>query len=178
VAADLLKELPKPIGALDDERLQGGDRDRRVRLGLGNRRPREVPPTAFALLDRVQDRQVGILPALKMITLMPGLAGVAVLNPDLVRLAAHYRFSPGTTERQDPESNGKVEAIVRFTKSDLIPYEGFGSLDEAIQAGAARCQEVNAEVHYEACARPVERLEIERPAVSRVARVASGGRVQ
>ncbi|MGI8506084.1 MAG: IS21 family transposase, partial [Solirubrobacteraceae bacterium] len=44
------------------------------------------------------------------------LAGVAVLNPDLVRLAAHYRFSPRTTERQDPESKGKVEALVRFTK--------------------------------------------------------------
>jgi len=52
------------------------------------------------------------------------LAGAAVLNPDLVRLAAHYRFSPRTTERQDPESKGKIEAVVRFTKSDLIPYEG------------------------------------------------------
>jgi transposase len=91
------------------------------------------------------------------------LAGVAVLNPDLVRLASHYRFSPRTTERQDPESKGKVEALVRFTKSDLIPYEGFGSLDEANQAGAAWCQEVNGEVHYETRVRPVERLEIERP---------------
>lgn len=91
------------------------------------------------------------------------LAGVAVLNPDLVRLAAHYRFSPRTTERQDPESKGKIEAVVRFTKSDLIPYEGFGSLDEANQAGVAWCQEVNAEVHYETRARPVERLEVERP---------------
>jgi hypothetical protein len=91
------------------------------------------------------------------------LAGAAVLNPDLVRLAAHYRFSPRTTERQDPESKGKVEALVRFTKSDLIPYEGFGSLDEANQAGAAWCAEVNGEIHYETRARPVERLEVERP---------------
>ena len=91
------------------------------------------------------------------------LAGVAVLNPDLVRLAAHYRFSPRTTERQDPESKGKVEALVRFTKSDLIPYEGFGSLDEANVAGAEWCREVNAEVHYETRARPAERLEVERP---------------
>ena len=52
------------------------------------------------------------------------LAGAAVLNPELVRLGAHYRFSPRTTERQDPESKGKVEALVRFTKSDLSPYEG------------------------------------------------------
>jgi transposase len=91
------------------------------------------------------------------------LAGVAVLNPDLVRLAAHYRFSPRTTERQDPESKGKVEALVRFAKSDLIPYEGFESLDHANQAAAGWCSEVNGEVHYETRARPAERLEIERP---------------
>jgi len=91
------------------------------------------------------------------------LAGAAVLNPDLVRLAAHYRFSPRTTERQDPESKGKIEAVVRFTKSDLIPYEGFQSLDHANQAGVAWCTEVNSEVHYETRARPAERLEIERP---------------
>lgn len=91
------------------------------------------------------------------------LAGVAVLNPDLVRLASHYRFSPRTTERQDPESKGKIEAVVRFTKSDLIPYEGFSSLDHANQAGAAWCAEVNGEIHYETRARPVERLGVERP---------------
>ncbi len=90
------------------------------------------------------------------------LAGAAVLNPDLVRLAAHYRFSPRTTERQDPESKGKVEAVVRFTKSDLIPYEGFSSLDEANQAAGAWCAEVNGEVHYETRARPVERQQVER----------------
>jgi len=68
-----------------------------------------------------------------------------------------------TTERQDPESKGKVEALVRFTKSDLIRYAGFGSLDDANRAGAVWCAEVNGEVHYETRARPTERLEIERP---------------
>ena len=60
-------------------------------------------------------------------------------------------------------SKGKVEAVVRFTKSDLIPYEGFHSLDEANQAGAAWCEEVNGEVHYETRVRPLERLQIEKP---------------
>lgn len=96
------------------------------------------------------------------------LAGVAVLNPDLVRLASHYRFSPRTTERQDPESKGKVEALVRFTKSDLIPYEGFESLDEANRAARDWCSEVNGEVHYETRARPAERLETERPLFRRL----------
>ena len=88
-----------------------------------------------------------------------------------MRLAAHYRFSPRTTERQDPESKGKVEALVRFTKSDLIPYEGFGSLDEANRRGAAWCQEVNAEVHYETRARPAR---APRDRAAAVARVAAG----
>ncbi|MDQ3240620.1 MAG: IS21 family transposase [Actinomycetota bacterium] len=91
------------------------------------------------------------------------LAGAAVLNPELVRLAAHYHFSPRTTERSDPESKGKVEALVRFAKSDLIPYEGFSSLDEANRAAAAWCTEVNGEIHYETRVRPAERLESERP---------------
>jgi hypothetical protein len=30
-----------------------------------------------------------------------------------------------------PRVEGKIEAVVRFTKSDLTPYEGFSSLDEA-----------------------------------------------
>ena len=80
-----------------------------------------------------------------------------------MRLAAHYRFSPRTTERSDPESKGKIEVVVRFTKSDLIPYEGFGSLDEANQAGSEWCERVNGEIHYETRTRPAERLELERP---------------
>jgi transposase len=91
------------------------------------------------------------------------LAGAAILNADLVRLAAHYRFSPRTTECRDPESKGKVEALVRFAKSDFIPYEGFESLDHANQAALEWCAEVNGEIHYETRARPVDRLEIERP---------------
>jgi transposase len=132
---------------------------------------------SFSCSERFGALAVGLAHSLEQIGGVPGrvlfdnpktvatghLAGVAVLNPDLVRLAAHYRFSPRTTERQDPESKGKVEALVRFTKSDLIPYEGFGSLDEANQAGAAWCREVNGEMHYETRARPVERLELERP---------------
>ena len=90
------------------------------------------------------------------------VAGAHVLNPDLVRLAAHYRFSPRTTEYFDPESKGKVEATVRFAKSDLIPPEGFGSLDEANEAGREWCSRVNSEPHSETKRAPAELLERER----------------
>jgi hypothetical protein len=86
-----------------------------------------------------------------------------VLNPDLVRLAAHYRFRPQTTAFYDAPSKGKVEAVVRFTKSDLIPFEGFGSLDEANAAARAWLEEVNAQPHSETKRPPVELLERERP---------------
>jgi transposase len=94
---------------------------------------------------------------------MRDVAGVAVLNPELVRLAAHYRFRPQTTAFYDAPSKGKVEALVRFAKSDLIPYEGFGSLDEANAAARCWLAEVNSRPHSETKRPPVELLERERP---------------
>ena len=41
------------------------------------------------------------------------VAGPAVLNPQLVRLASHYRFNPATAPK-DPETKGKVEALVKL----------------------------------------------------------------
>lgn len=89
------------------------------------------------------------------------VAGAHVLNPDLVRLASHYRFAPRTTAYYDPESKGKVEASVRFAKSDLIPAEGFGSLDEANEAARDWCERVNSEPHSETKRAPIELLAAE-----------------
>jgi hypothetical protein len=52
---------------------------------------------------------------------------------------------------------------VRFTKSDLIPREGFDSLDEANAAAAGWLAEVNFRPHWETKRPPVELLEHERP---------------
>ena len=90
------------------------------------------------------------------------VAGQSVFNPELVRLAAHYPFSPITAAAADPESKGKVEAVVRFVESDLVPAEGFSSLDEANRRGATWMAEVNSEVHPEIAAVPAERLLAER----------------
>jgi transposase len=91
------------------------------------------------------------------------VAGAALLNPELVRLAAHYRFRPQTTAYYDAPSKGKVEAVVRFAKSDLIPYEGFDSLDQANAAARGWLAEVNSKPHSETKRPPVELLERERP---------------
>jgi hypothetical protein len=47
-------------------------------------------------------------------------------------------------------------------KSNLVPEEGFASLDEANREAASWCEEVNAQVHEETRAVPTERLEQER----------------
>jgi transposase len=91
------------------------------------------------------------------------VAGAAVLNPELVRLAAHYRFQPQTTAFYDGPSKGKAEALVRFAKSDLIPHGGFNSLDDANAAAAGWLAEVNSRPHSETKRPPVELIEHERP---------------
>jgi hypothetical protein len=124
------------------------------------------PALAIGLASNLE--QLGGVPAKilfdnpKTVTLSD-VAGAAVLNPELVRLAAHYRFRPQTTAFYDAPSKGKAEALVRFTKSDLIPFEGFGSLDEANASAAVWLREVNSRPHSETRRPPVELLERERP---------------
>jgi transposase len=91
------------------------------------------------------------------------VAGLSVYTPELVRLATHYHFTPVSAAAADPESKGKVEALVRYVKSDCVPPEGFASLNQANSWGEAWCEEVNAEVHWETQAVPAQRLELERP---------------
>ena len=92
------------------------------------------------------------------------VAGVVVPTADYVRFATHNGFRPDFCEGQDPESKGLVENLVGYVKSDLmIPAElTVTDLVAANAAGAAWCVEVNAAVHSEICAVPVERLVAER----------------
>jgi hypothetical protein len=52
-------------------------------------------------------------------------------------------------------------------KSNLVPEEGFASLDEANQEAERWCEEVNGEVHEETRAVPAEQLRQERPLLRR-----------
>jgi transposase len=90
------------------------------------------------------------------------VAAQSVFNLELVKLAAHYPFSPITAAAADPESKGKVEALVRYVKSDCVPFGGFSSLDQANRWGQAWMQEANSAAHPELCAVPAERLQTER----------------
>jgi len=96
------------------------------------------------------------------------VAGLSVYNAELVRLAAHYHFTPVTAAAADPESKGKVEALVKFVHNDCVPDEGFGSSAQANAWGEGWCEEVNAEVHWETRAVPAERFELERPLLRRL----------
>lgn len=91
------------------------------------------------------------------------VANVVVPTPDYVRMASHYGFSPDFCEASDPESKGLVENLVGYVKSDLmIPAElVVTDLAAANEKAATWCDEVNAVVHSEICAVPLERLEAE-----------------
>jgi transposase len=90
------------------------------------------------------------------------VAGAAVLNPQLVRLATHYRFNPATAAPNDPETKGKVEALVKFVKANLPP-DRFTSVADANAWAEQWCAEVNDQIHAETRTIPAERLLHERP---------------
>jgi hypothetical protein len=87
---------------------------------------------------------------------------------DYVRFAAHHGFRPDFCQAADPESKGIVENLVGYAKSDLMvpgvdgAGEPFTDVTAANLAAAAWCTQVNAAVHAEICAVPVERLVIEQ----------------
>jgi transposase len=92
------------------------------------------------------------------------VANVVVPTAAYVRFAAHYGFRPDFCEAADPESKGAVEALVRYSKSDLVvPAADFGGdLAAANDAALIWCTEVNAVKHSETQAVPDERLAAER----------------
>ena len=94
------------------------------------------------------------------------VADVVIPTPDYVRFATHYRFRPDFCHANDPESKGIVEALVGYSKADLMVPLGVLSrqvtasagLAEANEAAEAWCEEVNATKHSEIAAVPAQRL--------------------
>jgi len=85
---------------------------------------------------------------------------VVVPTPDYVRFATHYGFRPDFCEAADPQPKGMVENLVGYAKSDLmVALIGSTSTGLAGRNAAASqwCADVNAAVHSEICAVPVER---------------------
>jgi len=87
------------------------------------------------------------------------VANVVVPAPGSLRFATHYGFRPDFSEAADPESKGLVDSLVGYAKRDLlVPAGGWSDLVAANAAAAAWCAEVNAAVHSEIAAVPIERL--------------------
>ncbi len=94
------------------------------------------------------------------------VADVVIPTPDYVRFATHYRFRPDFCQGYDPESKGIVEALVRYSKEDLMvpldviakPVTGTAQIAQANEAAKAWCVEVNSARHSEIAAVPAQRL--------------------
>jgi transposase len=125
--------------------------------------------TTFAMLAECFEELGGVAKVVladRMGCLKAGVvANVVVPTPDYVRFASHYRFRPDFCHAADPQSKGMVENL-GYAKTDLmVPLIGATStsLSDRNFAAAAWCREVNANVHSETCAIPVERLVVEQP---------------
>jgi hypothetical protein len=99
------------------------------------------------------------------------VANVVVPHPEYVQFCARYGCRPDFCEaaaiaRTDPESKGIVEHLAGYAQRDLLipalPDGGWPDLKAANAAARTWCAEVNAAVHSETCAVPVERLVSER----------------
>ncbi len=117
-------------------------------------------------------RRVGGVPAYlladnaKTVT-VEHVAGVAVRHPTVVAAGRHYGATVHSCEPFDPESKGGVEATVKIAKADLVPKDtnlvaAYGSFAELVAACEQWCDRVNARVHRETGAAPVDRLAAER----------------
>jgi transposase len=127
--------------------------------------------TLIACLDAAL-RQVGGVPAYllgdnaKTVT-VEHVAGVAVRHPTVVAAGRHYGATVQSCVPFDPESKGGVEATVRIAKQDLVPTEAnlrgqYATFAELAAACRQWCEHINARVHRETGAAPVDRLAVER----------------
>ena len=94
------------------------------------------------------------------------VANVVVPHPEYVQFCARYRCRPDFCEAADPESKGMVEHLCGYAQTDLVipalPDGGWPNLATANAAARTWCAEVNARVHSETAAVPIERLASER----------------
>lgn len=91
------------------------------------------------------------------------VAGVAVRHPEIVAAGRHYGCTVLSCVPFDPESKGGVEATVKIAKADLVPTsanlaEAYASFADLAADCEAWCERVNARVHRETGAAPVDRL--------------------
>ena len=95
------------------------------------------------------------------------VAGIAVRNPDIVALSAHYGLTVATCVPADPASKGGAESTVKLFKADLVPtaanlleaYPNFPALEAACDELMV---ELNGRPHRVTRRAPVEMLAEER----------------
>lgn len=134
-------------------------------------------PTLVACLDRAM-RAFGGAPTYwltdnERTVSIDHVAGIAVRNPAIVAVGAHYGITIATCLPADPESKGGVESTVRIAKADLVPTEAnllpaYRSFAELEAAAAAFMEEVNSRVHRVTRRAPIEALGDEQARLHRL----------
>lgn len=130
----------------------------------------QTRPTTLALLAECFE-ELGGVPAVLLTDRMGCLragtvANVVVPHPEYVQFCARYTCRPDFCEAADPESKGIVEHLAGYVQTDLVipalPEGGWPDLNTANAAARNWCAEINASIHSETYAVPIERLASER----------------
>ncbi len=124
-------------------------------------------PTVVACLDRAM-RAFGGAPTYwltdnERTVTVDHVARIAVRNPNIVAVGAHYGVTITTCVPADPESKGGSEATVRIAKADLVPTDAnlldeYASWAELVEAAEAFTSEVNSRIHRMTHRTPTEML--------------------
>jgi transposase len=78
-------------------------------------------------------------------------------NPRFLDFAAYYGFVPRVCHPYRPETKGKVEATIRYLRTNFWPGVSFASLADLNRQAFQWCEDVNRRVHASTRAVPVER---------------------
>lgn len=134
-------------------------------------------PTLIGCLDRAM-RAFGAAPTYwltdnERTVSVDHVAGIAVRNPTIVAVGAHYGVTIATCVPADPESKGGSEATVRVAKADLVPTDAnllanYPSWAELVSACDAFMAEVNMRPHRATRRAPAEMLVEERAHLHRL----------
>ena len=92
------------------------------------------------------------------------VANIVVPGPGYVAFSAHYGFRPDFCEAADADSQGIVENLAGYAKSDLaIPAGGWHSIAAANEAARTWCDEVKRCVCLTDC--PIRMEKVSYPAL-------------
>jgi transposase len=92
-----------------------------------------------------------------------------VMHPLFAAMCKHYNYRAAPLPQGYPEGKGKVENPFRYVEGNFLPKRTFRDMDDLNRQAAAWLRDVaRVRIHETTHERPIDRLDIERPALRRL----------